>query len=286
MIADRDRPAVHHRVAVSGGALAVTEQGSGSDVVLLLHGFAMDQRLWAPQIPALRARFRVVTVDLRGFGGSTAQTPLAGHADDVVAVLDALDLGRAHLVGLSLGANVALQVAVAHPSRVDRMALLSPGLTGHRWTSPRPPDEVAAVAAELGAEAAKQRWRSHALFDPVRAHPRAWALVSAMIDSYDAGAWRGEPVARPLPDAATALATVAAPTLVVNGLLDLPGYLEVGERIAREVPSGARRVIAGAGHVVNLEAPEAVTTELSRFFPARTRQHRRQTKTSHGGSTT
>lgn len=252
-------------VAVPGGGrLAVTERGVGEPVVLL-HGFAMDGRMWADAVDVLTARFRTVVVDLRGFGRSTPQVPDAGHGDDVLAVLDRLGVAAAHLVGLSLGANVALDLALRRPGAVRRLVLASPGLPGHRWHTPRPPDEVAAAGRARGRTAAHDLWRDHPLLDPVRARPRAWALMQAMIEDVDASTWRGQ-TARPLAEAASRLADVAAPTLVVNGERDLPGYLEIGERIAREVPGATRRVVPGAGHVVNLEEPDAVTGLVSAFL--------------------
>jgi pimeloyl-ACP methyl ester carboxylesterase len=121
------------RVRTGDGWLVGTESGSG-DAVVLLHGLASTHRWWdlvAPRLPGLR----VIRFDQRGHGGSAA--PPGGYdldhlAVDTLAVLDALDVGRAVLAGHSLGAGVALRVAAARPARVTALACVDGGVYDHR----------------------------------------------------------------------------------------------------------------------------------------------------------
>ena len=128
---------------VNGVELAYDDEGSGAPLVLLHAGIA-DLRMWDDVTPSLAERFRVIRPDLRGFG----ETPLPDgpfvYAADVVSLLDALDVGRAHMIGVSMGGHVALDVAIAHPERVERLVLVGSALMRDR-------DPAAAVAKLLGA---------------------------------------------------------------------------------------------------------------------------------------
>jgi pimeloyl-ACP methyl ester carboxylesterase len=120
------------RVEADGVGLEVLDEGSGP-AVLLLHGFPDSSRLWRNQVPVLvSAGFRVVAPDLRGFGESDAPAAVEDYAlprivADVVAVLDALEVERAHVVGHDWGAAVAWLVAAFVPDRVDRLVAMSVG---------------------------------------------------------------------------------------------------------------------------------------------------------------
>jgi pimeloyl-ACP methyl ester carboxylesterase len=117
-------------IEVNGVPLYVEEHGSGTPV-LLLHGWPDSARLWRKQVPFLVANgFRVITPDQRGLGRSGRPPEVAGYslgtaAADAVGVLDALGIGTAHVVGHDFGAAVAWLTAMIHPSRVDRLVILS-----------------------------------------------------------------------------------------------------------------------------------------------------------------
>jgi pimeloyl-ACP methyl ester carboxylesterase len=120
------------RVAGDGIELAVLDEGSGP-AVLLVHGFPDSARLWRHQVPALRAAgLRVVAPDLRGFGASDKPAAVEDYAirrsvADMLAVLDALGIERARVVGHDWGAVVAWALAVSAPDRVERLVALSVG---------------------------------------------------------------------------------------------------------------------------------------------------------------
>ena len=121
------------RIATPDGiSLHVRVEGEGAPVVLL-HGFPDSSALWRNQVPALvAAGHRVVVPDLRGFGDSDKPLEVEAYrittsAADVVAILDALDIERAHVVGHDWGAGLAWVVAGLHPQRVDRLVAMSVG---------------------------------------------------------------------------------------------------------------------------------------------------------------
>jgi pimeloyl-ACP methyl ester carboxylesterase len=127
-------------VATRGAKLSTLEAGTGTPV-LALHGLGGTKGSFLPTVAALadRDRFRVIAVDLPGFGDSDkpirAAYDASYFADSVIDLLDALELERAHLIGNSLGGRVALETALCYPDRVGRLALLAPSLA---WRRDRP----------------------------------------------------------------------------------------------------------------------------------------------------
>ena len=123
-------------VPVDEGELFYETAGSGPAVVLL-HGGMLDQHMWDEQFTWLvNSGLRAIRYDFRGHGlSSTVAGDYANH-DDLCALLDALDVPGAVLVGLSHGARVALDTAIAHPDRVTALALASPGISGRAFTDP------------------------------------------------------------------------------------------------------------------------------------------------------
>jgi pimeloyl-ACP methyl ester carboxylesterase len=123
-------------VAVHDGKLATYRLGAapdaGAPLVLAIHGITSTSRTWLATARALGDRATLVAVDLRGRGRSVELPPVVGldaHVHDMVAVLDAVGLERAVVVGHSLGAYIAARLAVAHPERVARLVLVDGGLT-------------------------------------------------------------------------------------------------------------------------------------------------------------
>ena len=128
------------RIRVGDVSLAVHEAGDGPALVLL-HGFPQNHRCWASLAPRFAATHRVVVPDLRGYGDSDAPPDDDAHAvyskramaRDVVGLLDALGVGRAHVLGHDRGARVAYRMALDHPDRVDRLGIVEVVPTLEMW---------------------------------------------------------------------------------------------------------------------------------------------------------
>ena len=134
-------------VDVNGARLWVEQEGDGP-AVLFVHGGLGDSRLWAPQAHALASRFRTIRYDLRLWGRSESPAMAFSPVEDLIGVLDALDVERAALVGLSLGGGLALDAAHAHPDRVWALAHIAGGVTGMP-ANPYTPEQEAAFDAAL-----------------------------------------------------------------------------------------------------------------------------------------
>jgi pimeloyl-ACP methyl ester carboxylesterase len=119
-------------MSVNGVRLAYDEAGSGPPL-LLIHAGIADRRMWDDTQVAFTDRYRVIRPDLRGYG----ETPLPDgrfvNAADMAELLRRLDVPRAHVIGVSMGGSVGMDLALAHPELVDRLVLVAPGLSGWEW---------------------------------------------------------------------------------------------------------------------------------------------------------
>jgi pimeloyl-ACP methyl ester carboxylesterase len=237
--------------------------------VVLIHGFGLDMRMWDPQVGPLADRFRVVRYDCRGFGASGPFDPAVPytHAGDLVALLDHLDIGEAVLAGLSFGGRVALQAALADPARVRGLALLDTVLDGVPWDPPsaRAMDEVARQVQEAGVQAGREAWLAHPLFAAARERPDLAAALAAMVAGYPGQHWLGQDPHRETRQPIDVLEGICVPALVAVGERDVPGFREMSAVLARRIPGAAYRVVAGAGHMVNMEQPAAINDLLISF---------------------
>ncbi len=257
---------------VNGASLRYEVAGAGP-VVVLIHGFSLDMRMWDPQMPALAAAFRVVRYDCRGFGASGPLDPAVPytHEADLVALLDHLSIDQAALVGLSFGGQVALRTALLAPGRVRALVLLDSLLDGVPWD-----DDSKAGLAELGRQltaggvaAGRAAWLAHPLFAAARQRPDVQPSLAAMVSDYPGQHWLG--LDPHLPDSTPPielLAQLTMPALVAAGELDVPGFLAMTDVLAQRLPAAERVVIPGAGHMVNMEQPAAVNALLTRFLLA------------------
>jgi pimeloyl-ACP methyl ester carboxylesterase len=257
-------------LALDGASLRYEVSGEGPAVVLV-HGFALDLRMWDAQLDELAARFRVVRYDCRGFGGSGAFDPAVPytHAGDLVALLDHLRIGVAVLAGLSFGGQVALQAALLAPERVRGLVLLDSVLDGVPW-DPESRAGLKTVDSEVrdgGVAAGRRAWLAHPLFATAREHPDLTAQLTGMVDRYPGQHWLGldphQASERPVTDA---LAELAVPTLVVAGERDVPGFLDMAEVLATRIPGARATRVPGAGHMVSMEQPAIVNDLLIGFI--------------------
>ena len=252
------------------GARLVYEMTGEGPVVVLIHGFGLDMRMWDPQVGPLAARFRVVRYDCRGFGASGPFDPAVPytHAGDLVALLDHLDIGDAVLAGLSFGGRVALQTALAASDRVCGLALLDAVLDGVPWDpeSARALNEVARRVQAGGMLAGREAWLAHPLFAVTRERPDLAGALAAMVAGYPGQHWLGQDSHRPTRPPIDVLEGVAGPVLVAVGERDVPGFREMSAVLARRIPGAIYRVVADAGHMINMEQPAAVNELLTRFM--------------------
>jgi pimeloyl-ACP methyl ester carboxylesterase len=150
---------------VNGAKLYFESAGEGEPLVLI-HGLALDTRMWDDQFAVFANHFKVIRYDARGFGKSslpTAQT--YSHADDLKALLDYLHISSTHVLGLSMGASIAIDFVVSHPGKTLKLIMSSGGPSG---TMPEEGFQtlvpIFEQAKTFGPKAANDAWLKHPLF--------------------------------------------------------------------------------------------------------------------------
>jgi 3-oxoadipate enol-lactonase len=242
---------------VNGTVLYYESAGSGHPLVLI-HGFALDTRMWDYQFGAFTQHYRVVRYDMRGYGKSVPPTDERySHTDDLKALLKHLTIDRAHVLGQSRGGAVAIDFALAHPGATGALVLVDPVLGGHSWSqeAARTDGAIWETAAKSGVEAGKAQWLAHPLFAPAREKPEVAARLGRMVSDYSG--WHlinTDPGLYPDPPAAQRLHEIGAPTLIVVGERDLPDFHAIADTL-QQIPNARKVVLPGAGHMCNMENP-------------------------------
>lgn len=241
--------------------------------VLGVMGFALDQRYWAAQIPAISATHRFVTFDNRGVGRSTgeASVPLETMADDAVRLLDHLGIETCVVFGLSMGGTIAQQVVLGHPDRVSALIL------GVTWARPlefmRRQDDIARILVEARGPEWLMEIALLRMFTPKFFEMGAEALDRLMRAMNAPGAPQG-PTGETLlaqidaltkHDVLGRLGEVSCPTLILGGKMDMmvPGF--ASEEIAAAIP-GAELTMFETGHGCMVEEMSEFNGRVSAFL--------------------
>ena len=237
--------------------------------VLLIHGHTLDSRMWQPQIAALEGRFEIIAPTLRGYGASAAPEGATSHADDLIALLEARGAEQVHIVGLSLGGNIALEIALRCPERVATLALLDSSLRG---LAPDAAQQGIGHAVQRafdagGLESARVAWLAAPLFVAARENPALHQRLEAWVADFSGWHWtHGVSPSAQIPDLSHRLGAVTAPTLIAVGKRDTAYFHSVADALHAGIAGSKLEVIAGAGHMVNLERPEIINALLLEHF--------------------
>jgi pimeloyl-ACP methyl ester carboxylesterase len=235
--------------------------------VLLLHAGIADHRMWDEVADRLVATHTVVRPDLRGFGASSVPDRPFRHVDDVRDVLVAAGVARATVVGNSFGGRVALSLAGAHPSRVERLIVLAASIDDWDWSEEASAADAAEERALTDGDFAAAMRINEDIW--VRGPRREWTQRLRAIADRLAGPLRtalvnmAETSRFATSDDLLVLAELSPPTVVGVGLLDLPDFVGMAHELVRRIP-GARLVeFAEAAHLLPLEDPERVAALIS-----------------------
>jgi 3-oxoadipate enol-lactonase len=246
-------------VAPSGVRIAWERRGTG-EPLLLVHGLGYARWGWEPVVDGLTEANQVVLFDNRGIGESDAPAgpyTVQDMAEDAVAVLDAAGLERAHVLGTSLGGMIALQLALDHPERVDRLVLActTPGGAG---AAPMPERTVRLLseAHELPTEVALRRFVENG-FGPDPDPVQIERILKHRISTAQAPeAWAAQAAAGAAFDVWERLADIRTRTLVLTGDQDAVVDPKNSELLAARIPDARLEVFAGCGHLFFWEQPD------------------------------
>jgi pimeloyl-ACP methyl ester carboxylesterase len=273
-------PASHIAVASDDVSLFVESTGKGAPI-LFIHEFAGDHRSWEPQVRAFARSYRCITYAARGYPPSDVPTQVSSYSlrhavDDALAVLDALEVGAAHLVGLSMGGFCALHVAVEHPQRAMSVTIggVGYGAQPEKREAFREECEAIAHAFETkGSVAVAERYAlGPARVQFLNKDPRGHAEFARMLSEHSAtgaaGTMRGFQKERPsLYDMRDRLAEMTVPLLIMVGDED-EGSIEPSIMLKRTIPSAGLVLFPQTGHTLNLEEPDMYNRVLADFLAA------------------
>lgn len=260
--------------------LSYEETGTGEPLVFL-HEFAGDHRSWEPQVRHFSRTYRCIVISARGFPPSGVPANPAAYSQaravaDVIAVLDAAGVGKAFVVGNSMGGFGALHFALQHPDRTLGSVVAGCGYGAHPdrqddfWAD----SEKVAVAFETEGSARMSQWYG---FGPARVQyqakdPRGHAEHVQVLAEHDpvgaANTMRGVQKGRPsLYAMRDELAACESPVLVIAGDED-NGVLETDLMLKRTIPRCGLAILPKSGHVTNLEEPVLFNALLEQFLTA------------------
>jgi pimeloyl-ACP methyl ester carboxylesterase len=258
------------KASVNGVSLYYEDEGAGAPL-LLIHGFPLSSKIWREQIDGLKADFRVIAPDLRGFGNS--ETSSAGYsmdvyADDIAALMDHLGLESVVACGMSMGGYVLLNLLDRYPERVKGACFMVTrcGVDDEAGKVRRTvlADEVLTSGVNVTADLF-----GRILFAPgtAESNPEIAAEVAGiMLGMKREGIVGGLLAMRERPDYCGKLAGFTVPSLVIGGGEDQAIPVEESRILAERIPGASLRIIPEAGHMVMMEQPESVNSALKSFL--------------------
>jgi 3-oxoadipate enol-lactonase len=254
------------------------EMAGQGETVIFLHAAIANLHMWDAQWHPLAETYRVVRYDMRGFGCSADNgrgTPT--HRQDLEQLMVELGIAQAHLIGCSLGGEIALDLALTQPNRVASLVLISATPSGFEMQG-EPPQAIHTMIAALqtGDMAGAARAQNEMSVTGVNRAPDAvdtavreqiYAMTLSAFERGSAMAERGDLL---IPLAGERLGEVNAPTLLIVGAYDHAELRRAAEEMASGIPHAQKEIIVveNAAHFPNIEQPSQVNEVLLRFLAA------------------
>ena len=250
-----------------GVKLYYEETGEGTPIIFV-HEFAGDHRSWEPQVRYFSRNYKCITFSARGYTPSDVPATFDMYSQDIAredikAVLDSLDIGEAHVIGLSMGGFSALHFGMHYPDRVLSQVIAGCGYGADEGSSEQFKRETSEAARRMETETMEVFGATYAL-GPTRVQfqnkdPRGWQEFETQLRQHSslgsANTMRGVQSRRPsLYALKDSLQKMTVPTLILNGDEDEP-CLDVSLFLKRTIPSSALTLIPRTGHTCNLEEP-------------------------------
>lgn len=247
--------------------LASEERGSGFPVLLVM-GLGYGRWAWEPLVGPLAERHRVVWYDNRGIGDSDVPPgpyTVAQLAGDAVSVLDERGIERAHVVGASLGGMVAQEVALSHPERVEKLALLcTTGGASDGFPFPERTVRLMAEAPTLAPEVALRRFVENAV--SARGELVETLIARRTENPPDPAGWQAQAAASAGFDAWERVGRIESETVVLTGDEDNVVDHRNSRLLAARIPNARLQVLPGSGHLFFWERPAEVVNLLNDFL--------------------
>lgn len=253
---------------VDGKRIHYRDGGGSGPALLLFHAFPLDGRMWERELA--QSRFRVIAPDLSGSGQSTVPEDPGRYsvdtwADEGRAVLDACGVEKAIVGGCSMGGYVSFAFLRRWPERVEGLLLVDTRADADGEEARKGREASQAEVRARGAAPFVERMRSRLLSPTSQQNGALVERVTALMDQPAAGIVGTLEALKNRPDASPQLADVRVPTVVIVGESDIVTPPALSEVMHRAIPGSRLVVLPRAGHLANLEAPEAFDRALE--FP-------------------
>lgn len=273
---DAERAGVQHGYinVEDGGRLYYEQAGEGTPVIFI-HGHSFDHFEWDPQFYAMRKQYRVIRYDVRGYGRSSLPKEFSStlHARDTIALMDALHIRKAHIVGLSMGGIIATDLLALYPDRLLSVTAASgdifPGSPGPStpWSTDgitKRRKEIAQFKAN-GIAAFKLQWLNALTVRNGRVLDNIRTPIWEMIERWDA--WQPMHVEPRYLLGLSVLNMLQGKKISVPVMV-LTGDVDAGrpDRLMQLVPSARQVIVSHAGHVSNLENADEFTSDIIEFI--------------------
>ena len=248
------------------GVRAYVDARGEGPTALFVHGLEGDTGTWSRVWQHLQRNRRHIRYDLRDFGLSTSKSnDEFTHANDLADLLEALGIQRCDLVGVSMGAGVALTFALDHPERVNSLTLVSPQISGWEWSDTWQKQwELITDAATSGnlPEARRLLW-DHPMFASTRATAAAEDLREE-IGRFEGRSWMRNNHALVMPDIER-LHELQPPTLLLSGTQDVEEFALMADILEASTENVERRMLTG-GHLLHMEEPAQCAEIIDGFL--------------------
>jgi 3-oxoadipate enol-lactonase len=242
----------------------------GGDPVVFLHGVGGDATCWEPQLAHFGRRFQAIAWDMPGYGGSAlpASMTFPALADGLARLLDALAIGAAHLVGHSMGGMVALEMMAAHTARCRSLTLVATSPVFGSADGSFQREFLARRLMPLDQGKTMAELAPTLVADMLGDAPDAAgvARATAAMARVDTATYRASLICLTSFDRRALLGTIATPTFVIAGERDKTAPPAGMERMAARIPGARYGCIAGAGHLLTFEQPDAFNRLLEDFL--------------------
>lgn len=247
------------------------EQGEGNPL-LLVHGFPLSHKIWEPQIEFFsHNNFRIITLDLRGFGNSTAtgnSCSIDDLADDVISLLDHLKIERSAIGGMSMGGYILLNLLERYPNRISGAIFIATKSSADDDATKEKRNSLISSAKECGIKSVADAFKNILFAEQIYSEniPLVDKIEKIMLNTSMEGIIGGLTAIRDRKDYLNSLVNFKTPALVIHGSSDWAVPVDNAKITAGNLPNAKLFIVKNGGHMVNVELPEEVNEVIFKFL--------------------
>ncbi|HLO00466.1 MAG TPA: alpha/beta fold hydrolase [Pyrinomonadaceae bacterium] len=255
-------------VELNGRKLYYETTGDGYPLVLL-HAAGMNRKMWDDQVEVFSKHYQVIRYDARGAGESDVPQHPFSLSEDLYKLLRFLAIGKAHILGMSLGGITAIDFCLEHQQMVDALILASPGISGYVYSEPyqQKMNRMFSAARQGGVSAFVKACLEDVALAPAKEQVAARQKMAEMLTENYKALFVDPGLARwPEPRAIERVQEIGVPTLILTGERDDADFQEMGRLLRENIEGSQYVVLGGTGHMLNMEQPEEFNRTVLGFL--------------------